>query len=70
MSDKYTVMVKGLGKKNGGFTYIFFSWERLLKTPFASRVVISLLLRRLEREKVEPRPQLFESPLNKFEVSF
>lgn len=28
-------------------TYIFFSWERFLKAPVASRVVISLLLRRL-----------------------
>lgn len=31
------------------FTYIFFSWERLLKAPVASRVVMSLLLRRLQR---------------------
>lgn len=53
----------------GGFAYIFFSWERLLKTPLDSRVVISLLLRRLEGEKLNRRPQSFDSPLNKFRVS-
>lgn len=49
--------------------YIFLSWERLLKTPFDSRAVISLLLRRLKGEKLNRRPQSFHSPLNKFRVS-
>lgn len=58
---------KTVGRRSaGGFAYIFFSWERLLKTPFDSRVVISLLLRRLEGEKLNRRPQSFDSPLNKF----
>lgn len=42
----------------GSCAYIFFSWERLLKTPVASRVVMSLLLRRLEGKKLQEFKQM------------